>query len=719
MDILLFISKFIYRIRYKLFIGTLITTLLVAYFSRFMPKTYTVNTSIYTGFASNSGIDNETKTDWVQLNNSFDNLINLIRAKKTLENVSIQLFAQNMMYGDPLIDNLNITALSYRNLLKIVPDDVKKLIDKTSLEKTIANLKQYKKEVPNNFLFDLFNQRNPHYSYNALKDVSVKRLGSSDIIEISYRTDDPGVALNTVRLINKELIRNYDDLRYKSTKDVTKYYEEQLEKYKRLLNAQEDALTNYNVENKIINYLEQTKAIAISYTDYENRYEEVQKAYNSSAELIKQFENQMSLKQKISKSNEKFVKALDEISNINRKITEIEIFSTDDDASNNQELQDYREMLKEAEQKVSRLADQMNEYKYSKEGVALDKVVSEWLAETIRNTKAKAEMQVMDERKADFDQKYEIFSPIGTQIKRKEREINITERSYLSALEGLNAAQQKEKNIQLSSSSLTTITPPTYPLFSDGGKRSLVVMATFLGSFIFILGCCLVIELSDRTLRDPERTKRLAGIPVLGAFIGRKQLKYRGYIKAINRKTISHICAYIDSFHTKNKPMIINLISFEKGEGKSFIAKYMMNYWESIDVNAKYVSYETDFTPVSKYYLYAQSIRELLYLGNEEIDILLVEYPPLSQLSIPPALLKEADINLIIANARRVWKESDDIHLRFLKEKSGDTPMQLLLNNASRDIVEGFIGQLPPYVKKGELYRISQLGLTAEDAAVK
>lgn len=165
--------------------------------------------------------------------------------------------------------------------------------------------------------------------------------------------------------------------------------------------------------------------------------------------------------------------------------------------------------------------------------------------------------------------------------------------------------------------------------------------------------------------------------------------------------------------------MIINLISFEKGEGKSFIAKYMMNYWESIDVNAKYVSYETDFTPVSKYYLYAQSIRELLYLGNEEIDILLVEYPPLSQLSIPPALLKEADINLIIANARRVWKESDDIHLRFLKEKSGDTPMQLLLNNASRDIVEGFIGQLPPYVKKGELYRISQLGLTAEDAAVK
>lgn len=45
--------------------------------------------------------------------------------------------------------------------------------------------------------------------------------------------------------------------------------------------------------------------------------------------------------------------------------------------------------------------------------------------------------------------------------------------------------------------------------------------------------------------------------------------------------------------------------------------------------------------------------------------------------------------------------------------------MQLLLNNASRDIVEGFIGQLPPYVKKGELYRISQLGLTAEDAAVK
>ena len=71
MDITLYISRFIYRIRHQLVFGTLIITALVAYFSQFLEKKYTVTTSIYTGITSNTGLDDETRPDWQAVNNTI------------------------------------------------------------------------------------------------------------------------------------------------------------------------------------------------------------------------------------------------------------------------------------------------------------------------------------------------------------------------------------------------------------------------------------------------------------------------------------------------------------------------------------------------------------------------------------------------------------------------------------------------------------------------
>ena len=77
MDITLYISRFLYRIRHQLIFGTLIVTALVAYFSQFMEKKYTVTTSIYTGITSNTGLDEETKPDWQAVNNTYDKIISI------------------------------------------------------------------------------------------------------------------------------------------------------------------------------------------------------------------------------------------------------------------------------------------------------------------------------------------------------------------------------------------------------------------------------------------------------------------------------------------------------------------------------------------------------------------------------------------------------------------------------------------------------------------
>lgn len=454
----------------------------------------------------------------------------------------MKLLALNLINGDPNVDNKYITAKNYHNLVSFVPKEVLNLIDKDSFKKTISNLEKYKQNDTHNFLYKLFNGFTPYYSYGALSQIIVKRLGNSDLIDIAYTSTDPGITLTTVKFLSEELRISYNQLKYKTADDIVKYYEDEQKRLQSQLNKLENELTDYNIKNSVINYQEQTKAIAGSFSDFENRYEEVISRINSSSQLLQGLEQYMRVRVKLVQANDEFIKALEEISKINGKITEIEIFTTENTQDDDLELLKYKEDLKNAEKKVATLTEQINNYKESKEGISIDGLVNEWLAQTIINIKAKAELKILDQRKIDFTEQYKTYSPVGTQINRQEREIHVTEESYLQVLHALNMAKMKQKNLQLTSATLNTISEPTFPLFSDKSKRLLLIIAAFAGSIIFIIGLNLIVELLDRTLRDAERTRRLTNMTVLGAFTGNQQLKYRGFIKACNRISAAYTC---------------------------------------------------------------------------------------------------------------------------------------------------------------------------------
>ena len=719
MDITLYISRFIYRIRHQLVFGTLIITALVAYFSQFLEKKYTVTTSIYTGITSNTGLDDETRPDWQAVNNTYDNLVNLTKSRGTLENVSLKLLALNLMHGDPEIDNLYITANNYKKLIASVPEEILLLVDTTSLDKTVNLFKEYKYSDSRNYLHELFNGSSAFYSYNALSSIIIRRQGNSDLIEIAYTSTDPGITWNTVKLVSEELKYSYNNLRYQTANDIVKYYEEELKKLRVQLNKQENELTDYNVKNSVINYIEQTKAIAHSFADFENRYEETRRNYESSSSIIKNLEQYMDIRTKLVKSNEEFINTLAEVSRISGKITEIETFTSDEMLSKDQELVKYREELRDAEKKIGLITNNINSYKESKEGLAIEGLVQEWLNQTLIQAKAQADLKVLNERKNDFADQYKNYSLIGTRINQQEREIHVTEQSYLEVLHALNMAKMKQKNLQLTSSNLNTISDASYPLFSDKGKRFLLVVAAFIGSIIFIIGLNLVIELLDRTLRDAERARRLTGMNILGAFTGRNsQLKYRGFVKTCNRISAAYACNRLTPYIKKGDTLCINILSLEEKEGKTFISRYFQESWEELGFNVKYLRVGQDI-PIDASLFMAEHIDKHIQLESRP-DILIVEYPSIQQYGVPSHLLGSSQVNLLVANACRVWKNSDTELVKYLRDITEGTALYLYLNNATREAVEDFTGQLPPQTSmRSFANRMMYMGLTATNTAVK
>ena len=721
MDIAQFISQFIYRIRYWLLWGTLFVTGLVIYFTQFLPYSYTVESSIYAGVTNSTTVDGTT-VNYTVINSTFDNLINIAKSRGTLEKVSIRLLANAFTYGEEWKDNHYIQAKHYRQLLQITPKEVLQLVDRKNVEKTTENLTAYRKEQANNFVYSMFNRPVAFYSANALNKIEVKRAGTSDILNITYTSADPGITQQTVSILIDELIKAYEILRFKATNDVIAYFEEQVRITKQALNREEDDLMNYNVQERVINYPEETKALAITRYEVEDRLEDVEKAYESATARRKMLEDKMDIRAQIIRSNTNLLQELEKVSTLNQSIMEREIFTSTQSQENNPKLYEDKIKLQKAEENISHLSDNLNEYNFSKEGVGINDMVIAWLTSCIDEAKAKAQLQVLlNRQKTIFDQ-YSHMSPIGTQVNRKQRAINIAEDNYRTQLKGLADANLRLKNIEMGTSNLQTVSPPDYPLTDNGRKRMIYVLIAFIGSIVFIVTYFLLIELLDRTLRDPLRSKRLSGLPVIAAFNGTSNLKFRGFLKTCNRLAAAYSCRQMNKYLQKERPTIINLLSMESGEGKSYLAKYFVDYWETEGIKTRIVMHGVDFDVEAKEYVNAQQLSSF-WRRNEaeqEPDRILVEYPAINNASIPLDTLRQADVNLLVANACRLWRNSDNATLQPIKEAMENVPFFLYLNNADREVVESFTGELPPRTPLHSFVsRLAQLGLTSKKAAVK
>lgn len=113
-DTSLFISQFLYRIRYWLLWGTLFVTGLVIYFTQFLPYSYTVEGSLFAGVTTATSITGSS-VNYSAVTSTFDNLINLAQSRGTLEKVSIRLLANALTYGEEWKDNHYIQLSTIAN----------------------------------------------------------------------------------------------------------------------------------------------------------------------------------------------------------------------------------------------------------------------------------------------------------------------------------------------------------------------------------------------------------------------------------------------------------------------------------------------------------------------------------------------------------------------------------------------------------------------------
>lgn len=718
MEYILYFFRFLYRIRWWLLIGTAVITLSVIFLTLHLSKKYKVEATVYTGIISGYNIENlGGNLDWAATNNAIDNLINIMKSKNTLKKVSYRLYARNMMNGNPEKDNEFIQSSNFREIYNKTKNNrdgktLLSLIDNNSEDETVENMLKYEQPNEDNFIYGLFYWNHPHYSYNALKQISITRKGNSDLLEISYYSNDPGVAYNTINILIEEFVNEYKIIRYGETDKVIEYFKNELARIGGELKEAEDSLTYYNIEKRIINYYDETKEVAAINTELELREQNVLLAYNGSRVLLDELEKQIDSNVQQLKTNTSFVNSLNNVSYLTSRISELESFPTYE-RENNQQLEEYKDKLAIAKEKMSQLSDQYVVNQHTKEGLAKTNIVEQWLEQLLIFEKAKSDLQIIQKSRQDINDRYVFYAPVGSTIKRKERTISFTEQNYLSTLQSYNTALMRKKNLEMTSATLKIQNAPAFPISPESTGRKNIILIAFVASFLFILGFFMLIEIVDHTLRDRIRTERITGGKVIGAFpdwVNNKYGKYNQSYVDIATKYLSNIILSFFVREKAGKPYIVSFLSTEPGDGKTYLSTHLEEYWRRTGVKVRRIAWGKDFDVNSSSYLLAQNIQDIYKKGDEEV--LIIEYPDLMNYSISSKLLNDADLNLIIVRANRSWKASDKLILEKI-ETQLQAPLYFYLNKTSIDATESFTGMLPPFNRWRKLgYRLSQLGLT-------
>lgn len=547
----------------------LVTPLLIAGLVIFLTKnpnyTFSSEATLYTGIASGSSVEMDKSLSYFATNTAFDNLINIINSRQTQQEVAVRLLAQHLMLEN--YDSRIISSNSFEYLKKITPQYVYALIDKktsssvfihnqkslkidtikssvkidstkrtytnfktsyqniktgttlidsAAFEQTVKKLTDLLSSSDTNFVYKLLNYDSPHYSIHEISDINVYRINSSDIVRLNYTSDDPGICQQTLVFYINVCIKNYRKMRENNSDAVIKYFEFQVEQATQKLKDGEEKLLAFNKGNNIINYYEQSKAVAVAKEELDVDYNNMRIKLAGTGAAIQRLEEKLENQQKIQLKSAPILEMRNELSLINTRIASAETMGAVN-SIDNQSLASLKVKAEKIKNEMREAVEDLYKFQNTTEGLPIASLLNEWIANVVSYEDTKAGMEVLSNRIQEFQKQYEIYAPAGANLKRIEREITVSEQEYLELLHGLNLAKLKMQDTEISSN-LNIIDHPFYPLTPNPTKRKILILAAALFGFVMVAFLILVLEYFDNTLKNPQKAAKKIKLLPFGIF---------------------------------------------------------------------------------------------------------------------------------------------------------------------------------------------------------
>lgn len=625
-------------------------------------KEYATHTLLNTGLISGYSIESSSssRVDYAKTNNELENLINLATAYETNKELSAKLMAHFLfLHKEGKLDILPENYPDFEETIKDINVDYQKEKDEEGIFYQIIQVRDENKRNP---LYRLTNSPNPFFGIEQLENILVLREGKSDMIRMEYTSIDPYLSQVTLEYLTDIFIKKQKLIKEGQSDNVIGYFEEAMNKSARNLKAREDELLNFRVNNKIINYYEQTRYISGHKEELDKQYQEELKILAGAKSAIVRIEAEMDDKSVLPAIHARIADKRSDIARFQKELTALELI--EDSVESQAQIikkSDLKFQINELEKGITSEAQDLLLVNQTSDGIETKDILFQWLNNIIAKEESAAKIEVMDIRKKEFEEIYSQFAPLGSTLKRIEREIDVAERAYLENLHSYNQARLHKYSMMMSSD-LKVIDAPYYPIKPLASKRMMMVILAFLVGAILPTAIVIALELLDGNLKNPTNAKEQTGLEVGGIMPRVPNKKSNVDFELLNRQAMNLFVQQLRSETAGlSTPKRVVVFSINKEEGKQFLIDQLESFYGELDPKNK----EFDFV----------KLPDILHNTYTENDA-------------------KADIHVLVVRSNRKWTESDKHALSVFEKITKKRPI-LFLNGVTTEVMEDVIGEVP------------------------
>ena len=650
------------------------------YFARHLPKTYGSDTTIYTGIASGYSLKGDAGADYNATSNAFDNLVTLIMARSTKQEVVYQLLATHLW--ETHLNPRLLNAAPYENLRDGLPEALRQRLTGPTPEATLAVVRDYARANNTNAVYALLNSNNTTYSLAALSRLAASRIASSDAIRLEFESYNPEICQLTLRLVTQVFLAESKDLREGQTSSVIKYYEVELAQAKTRLAKAESANVAFNRDNNIINYDEQAKNIAGEKEALAAELTQVSQQYAGASAALAAINRRLGGRQEALKNSNLLLQQRKNLSRLNATITDRQLFGQQSEFGAQPKAMQLQQEADQLTQDMQASVDKYYAHTISVEGIPSKQLLEEWVQNMALVESNRAKLNVMFRRRREFEQEYERMAPLGATLKRIGREIELAEKSYLSVLTSLNASKATQQNTQLTAN-LKIIDPPNLPSHPKSNNLLLLVLADGLGGFVFAASLVLGLGLLDRSIKKPSAAAQQIGLPVAGLMLD-VYARPSKHLQASRQRSLGQLVRHImirANTSPAPKPFVVGVFSVQRQDGKTTLCQALAQrfHQKGVPTLALYPDDEElpadDTAEIPSLFYPAEAAgvhgwqldqliqhampKRMMETSAPDVQVVLIEFPALCEEAMPVGVLRQLDLVFLTVPATRAWRLTD------------------------------------------------------------
>ncbi|GAB2528218.1 GumC family protein [Spirosoma aerophilum] len=693
----------------------------VAYLTRDMPLEFTSTATVYTGIASGYSItssENE-KIDNTTVNNAFDNLMTTIRSRETLTDVGVHLLAYHLSLTKPPRPD-QLSQKSYKALKSLLNPTLKKATVPGNEEATYQRLYALLKQPQGNTVQSILYQSSTPYSLESIMGrVSSTRKANSDMLDLTSKGNDPAICQQTLTYLIQSFKQRYISFKTSETGSVVWYFEEQTKKAFQNLKEAEDRLTKYSIQNKIINYPEQSKFTAAAKEALTSEYYQEKRTLETANASLKALNGNLDDRTSILASNQAMDAKRAELAAVQTRLSNAMVYGYSKDT-----ISVLRNTLNRVSDELKVMVQRYYNSTHTLQSVPQRELIGKYLDNTLENQGSSARLKTMQERIREFDQVYDVMAPLGSAVGRLQREIGVAEKEYLAALHSLNMSRVRQKDLEMSGA-MTILDAPSLPMKPQPSSRRMLIIAACLGGIVLVLAVSFGRVLLNSSIAAPERVETLTSIPVAAALPLRlPRLKHYNLDYAEHcmlEQLLSRILVELEQTGKGNYPYhLITVFSTRPQQGKTWTGSRISDLFAENGHRVAYIHAATDAGqepekdtikarsiayPATTDFSNTKWLTAIPELETETFDYVFLELPSLLNTPIPVQLITKTDLSLFVVSARASWSKSDQ-ELCTLYRRAAHGPIVAVLNDVEPDRLEALMGSLSK--KEGLVQRIKK-----------